>query len=73
MLTMAASGTEYATLPPETGEYIFENGRRYHGYKAGRYMLPNDEVRCFLFLQNSIPPVTFKHLLSLSTLRPCLD
>ncbi|KAH8812570.1 S-adenosyl-L-methionine-dependent methyltransferase, partial [Xylogone sp. PMI_703] len=23
--------------------YIFENGRRYHGYKAGRYMLPNDE------------------------------
>jgi len=28
---------------PEAREYIFENGRRYHGYKQGRYMLPNDE------------------------------
>ncbi|KAL7269430.1 ATPase [Rhizina undulata] len=23
--------------------YTFENGRRYHGYKEGKYMLPNDE------------------------------
>lgn len=25
--------------------FEFENGRRYHGYKAGSYPLPNDEVR----------------------------
>ncbi|KAH0610723.1 uncharacterized protein H6S33_011150 [Morchella sextelata] len=24
-------------------EYRYENGRRYHAYKAGKYMLPNDE------------------------------
>ena len=24
-------------------EYQYENGRRYHAYRAGRYMLPNDE------------------------------
>lgn len=33
----------YASLTAEAREYIFENGRRYHGYKSGRYMLPNDE------------------------------
>lgn len=26
-------------------DFEFENGRRYHGYKAGSYPLPNDEVR----------------------------
>lgn len=25
-------------------DFEFENGRRYHGYKAGSYPLPNDEV-----------------------------
>ncbi|KAI5841986.1 S-adenosyl-L-methionine-dependent methyltransferase [Morchella snyderi] len=25
-------------------EYRYENGRRYHAYKAGKYMLPNDET-----------------------------
>lgn len=34
---------DYASLTSEAGEYVFENGRRYHGYKAGRYMVPNDE------------------------------
>ncbi|KAL7272175.1 hypothetical protein RUND412_005034 [Rhizina undulata] len=24
--------------------HVFENGRRYHGYKEGRYVLPNDEA-----------------------------
>ncbi|KAH9207970.1 S-adenosyl-L-methionine-dependent methyltransferase [Leptodontidium sp. 2 PMI_412] len=24
--------------------YIYENGRRYHAFKAGRYMFPNDET-----------------------------
>lgn len=27
---------DYASLTSEAGEYVFENGRRYHGYKAGR-------------------------------------
>jgi hypothetical protein len=26
---------DYASLTSEAGEYVFENGRRYHGYKAG--------------------------------------
>ena len=25
-------------------KYEFENGRRYHAYKAGQYMVPNDEA-----------------------------
>ena len=25
--------------------YVVENGRTYHRYKEGKYMLPNDEVR----------------------------
>ncbi|KAL7273598.1 hypothetical protein RUND412_003523 [Rhizina undulata] len=24
--------------------HVYENGRRFHGYKAGRYILPNDEI-----------------------------
>ncbi|KFY83199.1 hypothetical protein V498_08230, partial [Pseudogymnoascus sp. VKM F-4517 (FW-2822)] len=35
--------SEYLSLTNEANEYVFENGRRYHGYKPGRYMLPNDE------------------------------
>lgn len=26
-------------------DHIVENGRTYHRYKEGKYMLPNDEVR----------------------------
>ena len=25
-------------------DYVVENGRTYHRYKEGKYMLPNDEV-----------------------------
>lgn len=25
-------------------EYTYENGRRYHAYRAGQYLLPNDEA-----------------------------
>ncbi|RDW59954.1 hypothetical protein BP6252_13041 [Coleophoma cylindrospora] len=35
--------SSYASLTSEAQEFVFENGRRYHGYKSGRYMLPNDE------------------------------
>ncbi|RDW56389.1 hypothetical protein BP5796_13211 [Coleophoma crateriformis] len=36
-------GSSYASLTSEAHGFVFENGRRYHGYKSGRYMLPNDE------------------------------
>lgn len=26
-------------------DHVVENGRTYHRYKEGKYMLPNDEVR----------------------------
>ncbi|KFY14446.1 hypothetical protein V491_06041, partial [Pseudogymnoascus sp. VKM F-3775] len=40
---MTSDSSEYLSLTGEANEYVFENGRRYHGYKPGRYMLPNDE------------------------------
>lgn len=24
--------------------YVYENGRRYHSYRSGQYLLPNDET-----------------------------
>ena len=39
---------DLASLTSSVLEYEFENGRRYHGYKAGSYPLPNDEVRSFI-------------------------
>jgi hypothetical protein len=32
---------DYASLTSEAGEYVFENGRRYHGYKAGSESWPD--------------------------------
>lgn len=32
----------------EPDHVVGESGRRYHGYKEGSYLLPNDEVRHFL-------------------------
>ncbi|KAH0607954.1 uncharacterized protein H6S33_002006 [Morchella sextelata] len=38
--------SEYSTdsLTSSIYEYRFENGRRYHAYKEGKYLLPNDEA-----------------------------
>lgn len=30
------SSSEYLSLTGEANEHVFENGRRYHGYKPGR-------------------------------------
>jgi hypothetical protein len=40
------SGTESATtsLASTIFAHEYENGRRYHAYKAGTYALPNDET-----------------------------
>ncbi|KAL7267464.1 hypothetical protein RUND412_009951 [Rhizina undulata] len=41
-----SSGTESDTtsLISAAKNHTFENGRRYHGYKEGKYYLPNDEA-----------------------------
>jgi hypothetical protein len=40
------SGAESSTtsLSSTIFDYEYENGRRYHAYKAGTYTLPNDET-----------------------------
>ncbi|KAL7269431.1 hypothetical protein RUND412_007913 [Rhizina undulata] len=35
--------TDTTSLISSAINHTFENGRRYHGYKAGNYVLPNDE------------------------------
>ncbi|KAL9015024.1 MAG: hypothetical protein Q9173_000322 [Seirophora scorigena] len=37
------SDLDSASIPASVLDYEFENGRRYHAYKAGSYPLPNDE------------------------------
>ncbi len=32
-----------ASLSSSVRDYVFENNRRYHKFKEGRYLLPNDE------------------------------
>ena len=44
-------GNDYATsifsdttsVSSSIKDYTYENGRRYHAYKVGKYLLPNDE------------------------------
>ncbi|KAL5313161.1 hypothetical protein ACEPPN_018894 [Leptodophora sp. 'Broadleaf-Isolate-01'] len=36
--------TSCVSLQSDVMNYIYENGRRYHAFKAGRYMFPNDEA-----------------------------
>jgi hypothetical protein len=31
------------SLDDSVTDYVFENGRRYHSFMAGRYLMPNDE------------------------------
>ena len=40
--TDAASAIS-TSLSSTVRDYIFENNRRYHKYKEGRYLIPNDE------------------------------
>jgi hypothetical protein len=37
------ASVESASLQSSILNYIYENGRRYHAYRAGEYPLPNDE------------------------------
>jgi hypothetical protein len=36
------------SLRPSITDYEYENGRRYHAYRAGSYPMPNDEVDLYL-------------------------
>jgi hypothetical protein len=61
---------EDSTLGSDVSEifnYLYENGRRYHCYKAGRYMFPNDESEAErLDLQHVLFRKTFGDKLCLS-------
>ena len=35
--------SQTTSLASSAFEYEYENGRRYHSYKAGKYFAPNDE------------------------------
>lgn len=36
-------GSDLTSVASSVYNYVYENGRRYHSYRAGKYMLPNDE------------------------------
>ncbi|KAL7267605.1 hypothetical protein RUND412_009805, partial [Rhizina undulata] len=36
--------SDVTSLVSSAKKYVFENGRRYHGFKEGKYVLPNDEA-----------------------------
>lgn len=35
--------SDLTSVKSSTFNYQYENGRRYHAYRAGKYILPNDE------------------------------
>jgi len=39
----ASIASDLTSLKSSVMNYEYENGRRYHGYQAGKYMLPNDD------------------------------
>lgn len=43
-LILLISDSNYATtIGSEVFSYVYENGRRYHSYREGIYILPNDD------------------------------
>ncbi|KAK0620169.1 S-adenosyl-L-methionine-dependent methyltransferase [Immersiella caudata] len=40
----AASSAASTSISPSIYQHAFENGRRYHAYKHGRYPIPNDDL-----------------------------
>lgn len=40
---VGSSATSATSLLSEVKDYKYENGRRYHSYREGQYVLPNDE------------------------------
>lgn len=44
--------TASTSLAESVRDYIFENGRRYHKFREGRYNFPNDDVEYVLILSH---------------------
>lgn len=42
--TEVDNNSDSTTVTPSVTDYIYENGRRYHRYREGSYLLPNDET-----------------------------
>ncbi|KAH8721647.1 S-adenosyl-L-methionine-dependent methyltransferase [Ilyonectria robusta] len=40
----ASDVSETTSTTSSVRNYVYENGRRYHSYRAGQYLLPNDET-----------------------------
>lgn len=40
------NSTASTSLAESVRDYIYENGRRYHKFREGRYNFPNDDVEC---------------------------
>lgn len=72
--SLASSST---SLNSEITRYQFEHGRRYHGYRAGAYLFPNDEEelnRMDIEHQNCLVQFDGKlHLCPLNNPREILD
>lgn len=43
LITTSGAASDTTSLSSSVSKFRFENGRRYHGYKDGLYMQPNDE------------------------------
>lgn len=42
-MSPSSNDIDSESLSPEALDYEYLNGRRYHGFRAGQYLLPNDE------------------------------
>ena len=51
------SNYDTSSITSSVVDYEYENGRRYHGYKAGSYAVPNDEVSVTRLVRNGAIPV----------------
>jgi hypothetical protein len=47
--------TASTSLAESVRDYIFENGRRYHKFREGRYNFPNDDIEYVVLHSSSLP------------------
>lgn len=40
----SSAGSDTTSVSSTVYNYQYENGRRYHNFRAGKYLLPNDEA-----------------------------
>ncbi|KAK0507155.1 hypothetical protein JMJ35_010193 [Cladonia borealis] len=62
--TFGELASDTTSLKSDVTAYEYENGRRYHAYRSGRYLLPNDEQeQARLDLQHHVLHLAFKRTL----------